>query len=130
MTSNRPYLLRGLFEWIVDNDATPYVVIAADVAGVIVPTDYVADGRIVLNISPAAVRELRLENDTISFTGRFSGQPFLVSAPIGAVTAIYAKESGEGMMFNVEESESTDPADAAVTSGNDRSSAPALKLVK
>lgn len=103
MNSNRPYLLRGLFEWIVDNDCTPYVVVAADVDGVDVPQAYVADGRIVLNIAPAAVRDLVIADQFLSFTGRFSGQSYHVSAPIGAVTAIYAKESGEGMMFQVEE---------------------------
>lgn len=112
MNSNRPYLIRALYEWIVDNDCTPYVVVAADSDGVDVPQAYVADGRIVLNIAPAAVRDLSIADHLLSFTGRFSGQSYHVSAPVGAVTAIYAKESGEGMMFQVEEG-------AAPSSGSD-----------
>lgn len=102
MTSNRPYLIRALFEWITDNDCTPYVVVSASMPGVRVPDGYVNNGRIVLNIAPQAVRNLDIGNEHLEFDGRFGGRPFRVSAPIGAVMAIYAKETGQGTAFEVE----------------------------
>lgn len=103
MTPSRPYLLRAFYEWIVDNHSTPYVVVAADLPGVDVPREYVENGRIVLNISPHAVRELLLENNHVCFNARFGGTPYDVYIPMRAVTAIYAKENGRGMVFKEEE---------------------------
>jgi stringent starvation protein B len=102
--SKRPYLLRALFEWIIDSELTPYVLIAASDPGVIVPRQYVNDGKIVLNVSPSAVRDLFFDDDFVRFNGRFGGTAFAVEAPISQVLAIYAKETGEGMMFDPEES--------------------------
>ncbi len=102
MTSNRPYLIRALFEWILDNDCTPYLVVSAEVPGVQVPPAYVENGRIVLNVAPQAVRNLDIDNEFVSFDGRFDGQPFRVQAPVGSVMAIYAKETGQGTVFEVE----------------------------
>ncbi len=115
MKPKRPYLLRALYEWIVDCDMTPYVLVQVDGPDVVVPQDFVEDDRIVLNISPMAVRALSLENDVVSFSGRFSGQPFNVVAPMRSISAIYAKETGEGMMFEDElvASASTEPAETA-----------------
>lgn len=102
MRSSRPYLIRSLSEWILDNHATPYVVVDASMPGVHVPGDYVANGQIVLNISPSAVRGLSIQNDALQFSARFGGVPMQVYVPIPAVLAIYAKENGQGMVFGQE----------------------------
>lgn len=108
-SSSRPYLLRAFFEWIVDNDATPYIVVNAELPGVDVPRDYVENGRIVLNISPSAVRTLSLGNDHVAFNAKFSGLPVDIYIPMRAVTAIYAKENGRGMVFKDDEEEEFPP---------------------
>lgn len=102
MTPSRPYILRALYEWLLDNDATPYLLVDATLSNVTVPRQFVKDGRIVLNISPTAVRGLHIDNDALSFNARFSGQPMDVYVPIVAVQAIYASENGEGMGFGME----------------------------
>ncbi len=109
MTPRRPYLLRALLDWILDNQQTPYLLVQVDET-VTVPTSFVQDGRIVLNLAPMAIRSLVIGNEAITFDGRFSGQNFPVHIPIQAVLAIYAKESGEGMLFEPE----TAKADSAV----------------
>lgn len=108
MNSSRPYLLRALYEWIVDNDCTPHVIVDADAPGVDVPRDYVKDGQIVLNLSPSAVIELQLADDCVSFNGRFGGKPTDVFMPMAAILGIYARENGQGMAFEPEE-ENDDP---------------------
>jgi stringent starvation protein B len=102
MKSSRPYLVRALYDWIVDNGCTPYVLIDAHAPGVEVPQQYVKDGQIVLNVSPGAVSELLITNDGISFRGRFGGIAVDILAPIGAVLGIYARENGQGMVFEPE----------------------------
>jgi len=115
--SKRPYLLRALFDWIVDSDLTPYLLVAAGDPSVIVPQNYVTDGRIVLNVSPAAVRDLEFGDDAVRFNGRFAGTPFAVAVPLAFVLAIYATATGEGMMF--------DPAEVSEqTAGSGESGAP------
>ena len=99
MTSNRPYLLRALYEWITDNGLTPHVLVNAELDGVDVPTNTIQKGKVVLNIATGATQNLQLENDIISFKARFSGQPHQISIPMEAVIAIYARENGQGMMF-------------------------------
>ena len=106
MTSNRPYLLRALFDWICDNGATPYVLVDANVPGVQVPLEHVADGKIVLNISPNAVRSLVIGDDLLSFDARFSGSEVALAMPIAAVRAIFARETQEGMTFPEEPADS------------------------
>jgi len=101
VSPKRPYLLRALIEWIIDNNQTPYVLVEAG-AGVQVPEGYVNDGRIVLNVSPLAIRNLSITNDFVMFGGRFGGQSFPVSVPLHAVMAVYSKESGEGSLFEPE----------------------------
>ncbi|MDP5070984.1 MAG: ClpXP protease specificity-enhancing factor [Congregibacter sp.] len=103
MNSSRPYLLRALYEWIVDNDCTPHVIVDATAPGVDVPVDYVKDGQIVLNLSPSAVIELQLADDCVSFNGRFGGKPTDVFVPMAAILGIYARENGQGMAFEPEE---------------------------
>ena len=122
MKSSRHYLLRAFYEWIVDNDFTPYVVINSELPGVDVPQKYIEDGRIVLNVSPAAVRALLLANDHIEFSARFSGVPHDIYAPMRAVTAIYAKENGRGMVFKEDEDE--DHEDMTTTTGGSGHEAP------
>lgn len=85
MTSNRPYLIRALYEWIADNDMTPHLLVDAEQPGVVVPRAYVADGRIVLNVAASAVQSLVLGNDAILFSARFGGQSFPVELPVAAV---------------------------------------------
>ena len=119
--SKRPYLLGALFEWILDSELTPYILVAAGDASVVVPQQHVSDGKIVLNISPAAVRGLTFDDETVRFDGRFGGAPIAVEVPVAFVMAIYAKETGEGMMFDAEPSagESSAAADSNVTAAGD-----------
>lgn len=102
MTSHRPYLLRAMHEWILDNNRTPYVIVNTVGDDVHVPPGHAENDRIVLNVSPAAVRNLNITNERLEFDGRFGGQSFHVSAPMSAVLAVYAKETGQGMAFEVE----------------------------
>ena len=97
MTSHRPYLLRALYEWIADNDMTPHLLVDATRPEVRVPVGAVKDGRIVLNVADRAVSGLEMTNDLIRFSARFGGVSQSVSVPVGAVLAIYARETGQGM---------------------------------
>ncbi|HCB14148.1 MAG TPA: ClpXP protease specificity-enhancing factor [Gammaproteobacteria bacterium] len=105
MTSTRPYLIRAIYEWIEDNGMTPYILVNTELPGVEVPKQHVRENRIVLNINPAAVRDLRLGNDWIEFNARFGGVARTVQIPIPAVLAIYAHENGQGMAFGEEKSD-------------------------
>ena len=100
MTSSQPYLIRAIYDWIIDNDLTPYLLVNAENDYAMIPRDYVEDGKIVLNINPSAISDLQLGNDYIMFNARFSGKAMEVSVPIVAVLAIYARENGQGMMFD------------------------------
>ena len=99
MTSNRPYLLRALYEWIGDNGMTPYLLVDAGREGVRVPPSAVKDGRVVLNIAARAVAQLELGSNEVRFMARFGGVSQAVQVPVQAVLAIYAQESGQGMML-------------------------------
>ncbi|KGT34411.1 peptidase, partial [Vibrio parahaemolyticus] len=103
MTARRPYMLRAFYDWLVDNDLTPHLVVDATMPGVRVPVEFVQDGQIILNIAPRAVGNLELGNDAITFHARFSGRPHSVIVPVYAVQAIYARENGAGTMFEPEE---------------------------
>ncbi len=98
-SSQRPYLVRAMHEWMTDAGKTPHLVVDAAVSGVQVPPEHIQDGKIVLNCSYSATRNLALGNDEIEFEARFSGIPHLIRVPIDAVLGIYARESGEGMLF-------------------------------
>lgn len=140
MTSSRPYLVRAFNEWILDNDCTPYIVVDAGIQGVQVPTDHVANGQIVLNISPGAVRSLVIGNGALEFSARFGGVPMQVFIPLQAVMAVYAKENGEGMVFGSEPGspdpegpggkKDTDSSDESGKTGDRPSGRPTLKVVK
>ena len=99
MNSSVPYLIRAINDWILDNGLTPYIVVDVTVNDVSVPLEYVKDGQIVLNIGPQAIRDLSISDEHIMFSGRFSGVPYEICAPIAAVMGIIAKENGEGMWF-------------------------------
>ena len=103
LISSRPYLIRAIYDWIVDSGLTPYMLVNAQAADVTVPTQYIQDGKIILNIGPQAVRGLELTNDWVMFSARFSGVSMEVSLPPQAVLAIYAKENGRGMVFSHED---------------------------
>ncbi len=129
--SRRPYLIRAVYDWAADNGYTPHLLISADAEGVVVPREFVSEGRITLNISPMAVQNLDLRHDPIRFFARFSGRPFEVQVPSGAVLAVFARENGEGHMFG--EIEPTDPTDKSDKSGPappPPSGKPKLRVVK
>ncbi|MDH5691936.1 MAG: ClpXP protease specificity-enhancing factor [Gammaproteobacteria bacterium] len=131
MTSSRPYLIRALGEWIVDNNLTPYIMVDALVEGAQVPTQFVKDGKIVLNIGPYAVQDLDVSNECVHFFARFNGISTEVLVPIRAVLAIYAKENGQGMVFVDPDSPAPDPQSPDSSSNQGKSgSKPNLKLVK
>jgi len=128
MNSSRPYIMRALYEWIVDNDFTPYVLVDASLEGVVVPQQFVKDNQIVLNISPDAVVDLNISNQAVAFNGRFGGVATDVFVPISAVVGIYARENGQGMVFDPEEVVS--PPDDTPPDPNKPEKRPSLKIVK
>ncbi len=142
MTTHRPYLVRALNEWILDNECTPYILVNAFEKGVEVPQNFVKDGQIVLNISPIAVQGLMITNQGIEFNGRFGGIPTRVYVPTAAVLGIYAKENGQGMIFDRDEPmpEPPEPIAGLAIAKTDtaadkpekakRSSKPSLRIVK
>jgi stringent starvation protein B len=132
MTSNKPYLIRAAYDWIVDNELTPYILVNAIYSGVQVPSEHINQDRIVLNISPAATRGLLLENDRIIFTARFSGKTEQIFVPPGSVLEIYAKENGRGIAFAMEDEEEVPPGSSGTSSSDSESVSkgkPSLKLV-
>lgn len=137
MTSKRPYLLRAINEWILDNGNTPHLLVDANAEGVEVPMQYVQDGKIVLNISPNAVRELEISNELVLFNARFGGRVFYIRIPVRNVLAVYAKENGMGIIFPDEENETdsetgaeANPETNPETKNTALEKAPHLKLVK
>ncbi|MDY1037970.1 ClpXP protease specificity-enhancing factor [Enterobacteriaceae bacterium RIT714] len=102
LSPRRPYLLRAFYEWLLDNQLTPHLVVDVTLPGVNVPMEYARDGQIVLNIAPRAVGNLELANDEVRFNARFGGVPRQVSVPLAAVLAVYARENGAGTMFEPE----------------------------
>lgn len=103
MQSNRPYLLRAFYQWIIDNNCTPILVIDADFPNCKVPRDYVEGGEIVFNVSSIAVRDLKIANDLIEFKASFSGVIHLISIPVAGVLALYAEENGEGIFLDADD---------------------------
>jgi stringent starvation protein B len=140
MNSSRPYLLRALLDWICDNALTPHLLVDATVPAVVVPTQFVQQGKITLNIGPNAVQGLDMGNDAITFSARFAGQPMQVYVPVAAVLAIFARENGQGMMFGQEPGSDSATEEEAGQAGDsvasdqgtkkDKRKGPALKVVK
>ena len=131
MKPQRPYLLRALYEWIVDSDEVPYVLVNATTDGVHVPQEHVQDGQIVLNLGPNAVRDLVIEEQHLMCSGRFSGKPFELYLPMPSILAIYAKDTRQGMVFADEDqliSKTGDESETTTDAGTEPSK-PTLKLV-
>jgi stringent starvation protein B len=125
----RPYLLRAIHEWISDSGETPHIVVDAAAEGVVVPRQYVKDGKIVLNVSFSATSALTLGNDAVSFEARFGGASFQVHVPVRAVLGIYARETGQGMIFPEGDAD-PDPTDSPPATPASGSAAPAAKRPK
>ena len=123
----RPYLLRAMHEWMIDNGFTPHIVADATVEGFQSPGGQAEDGKIVFNVSHAATKDLLLGNELISFEARFNGVPRQISIPIDAVLGIYARESGQGMIFS---DENPPPASPDDDHGNADSRRAKLTVVK
>ncbi len=129
--SRRPYLLRAMHEWISDSEQTPHVVVDAEQPQVDVPRQYVKDGKIILNVSHSATSGLVIGNEWLEFSARFAGVTRAVRLPVRAVLGIYARETGQGMIFN--ESDLTpDPPGGKPPAGPapEESKRPHLKVVK
>ncbi|MGH8198339.1 MAG: ClpXP protease specificity-enhancing factor [Steroidobacteraceae bacterium] len=124
-TSRRPYLVRAMHEWMTANNQTPHLVVDASAASAEVPKAYVRDGRITLNVSWQATQGLKLGNEWIEFSARFGGISQQVRVPIAAVLGIYARETGQGMLFQ-DEGESPPP----VPGPNDTGTRPKLRVIK
>tara|TARA_Y100001935_G_C17304854_1_gene511618 strand:- start:229 stop:660 length:432 start_codon:yes stop_codon:yes gene_type:complete len=133
LTSNRPYLIRALYEWLIDNEQTPHLLVDAQHESVLVPTEHVEDGRIVLNISPSAIYDFDLGNEAITFRARFGGKSYEIHIPPDAVLGIYSQENGQGMLFP-EDHEPDDPSSGPGGSNqlkkNIERGKPSLKVVK
>ena len=116
--STKPYLMRAIYDWCVDSGYTPYLTVTVD-ASTRVPMEYVKDGQIVLNIGPIAVERFKMGNELIEFSARFNGAARDLSIPVGAVAAIYARENGQGLSFEVSAADVAAPAepDTAGTEG-------------
>lgn len=108
MLSNRPYLIRAFYEWIIDSNCTPILVIDACHPQCKIPRDYVEDDEIIFNISASAVRDLKITNDIIEFKAAFSGVIHIISVPIKAILALYAEENNEGIFFDSEDGDLKD----------------------
>ncbi len=126
MTSQKPYLIRAIYQWLIDNQMTPHLLVNTSYEGVQVPREYINDNKIVLNISEGAVQNFHADNDWISFSARFAGKPMELFVPIVAVQSIYSKENNEGMFFPSEED--TPPPIRPLKSV--KAERPGLKIVK
>lgn len=132
MTSSRPYLVRAMYEWLTDNDLTPLAVVDATAGESLLPEAFVENGQIVLNLAPGAIRNLNMANDYVSFDARFSGKAMQVYFPSDAVLAIYARENGQGMVFDApppgqgQAGEDDDPDEPPPAGGG----GPKLRIVK
>lgn len=132
MTANQPYLLRAFYEWIVDNNLTPYLVVNATYPGTQVPQEHVQAGQIVLNVSPSSTGKLLLGNEEVTFDARFGGVARNLVIPCKAVLAIYAKENGAGTVFTAEDEIDSDMPDEAITEAPapSKKGRPTLTVVK
>lgn len=131
MLARRPYLIRALYEWLVDSGEVPHLLVDATYPNTQLPEGYIQDGRIVLNVGTSAVQFLDLGNDEISFSARFGGTPRKVVFPPAAVIAIYGRDSGQGMMFGPEEdAEEEAAAENAQEDKPKKDGRPSLKVIK
>jgi stringent starvation protein B len=132
--SRRPYLLRAMHEWISDSNQTPHIVVDASIEGVEVPRQYVQGGKIILNVSSNATSMLSLGNDLVRFRARFGAATYDVSVPIVAVLGIYARETGQGMIFSEADTPPQPPSPPSepppTTTNEGKRSKPTLKVIK
>jgi stringent starvation protein B len=126
LTSSKPYLVRALYQWILDNDNTPYILVDTGSEQVSVPNGIASDGKVVLNLAPAAIQNLEMTNDFVSFSARFNGAAEQIFVPVASILAIYARENGEGMMFPSEEENDN----TAAAKPDSKSRGPTLKVIK
>lgn len=133
MTPLKPFLLRALYEWIIENGLTPYILVNAEMEQVEVPPQFITDGKIILNVHPDAIQGWDLDREFLSFSARFSGQLNSILIPVAAILAVYAKENGKGMMFDedLDSGMNPDPIDPAPKPpSKNKKKKPALKVVK
>lgn len=134
MKSLKPYLIRAVYDWCADNDFTPHLLVNAEMEDVVVPRQFVQEGRIVLNLNPQAVHNLALGDNKIEFNARFGGKPMQVKIPVHAVLAIYSRENGQGMVFDGNEEGEPSPHPPSTPADQQDSKPtrpkPVLKVVK
>ena len=128
MSSSRPYLLRAMYEWLTDNDLTPFIMIDTEQPGVDVPEECVDDDHIVLNVAPLAIRNWNVGSEQVTFKARFGGTPHEIVLPIVSIMAIYASENGRGMVFD-EDDHTIDDGDGSY-GGQPKGNKPHLKVIK
>ena len=126
MTPSKPYLVRALYEWILDNNTTPYILVDTSSDQVLIPPGIASDGKVVLNLAPSAIQDLEMTNEHVSFSARFNGVAEDLYCPISSLMAIYARENGEGMMFPAEESDDGTQS----SSKDDKPTGPTLTVIK
>lgn len=134
MLSTRPYLIRAIYEWCMDAGFTPHLLVQVD-EHTRVPQGYVKDGQIVLNIGAGAVRDLAIDNDWVLFSARFSGISHEIAVPINRIAAIFARENGQGLHFDVQETAGEQAASSSVETGSELppeppKGRPQLKVIK
>jgi len=127
MTSSKPYLVRALYEWILDNDTTPYILVDTSSEQVLIPPGIANDGKVVLNLAPPAIQHLEMTNEYLSFSARFNGVAEEIYCPMPSLMAIYARENGEGMMFPAEEADAETGPDKP---SEDKPRGPTLTVIK
>ena len=126
-------MIRAIYQWIIDNNTTPHLLVNAEAENVVVPQEFIQNGKIILNVGPMAVQTLSLGNEEITFSARFNGVSKDVFCPVSAVLAIYAKENGQGMAFNEYDDLNPDPVDPSSkgTPGKiGKNNKPKLRVVK
>ena len=130
MTPSKPYLVRALYEWLLDNEMTPHVLVNANAESVMIPKGIATDGKVVLNLAPGAIQQLEMTNEHLSFSARFSGVAQNVYCPMVSVLAIYARENGEGTMFAEDAPLEEGRAEDGAEKTDKKSKPPGLKIVK
>jgi stringent starvation protein B len=130
MLSSKFYLFRALYEWILDSSCTPHMVVDAMQPGVVVPQQHVKNGQIVLNISPGAVVGFLIDSQAVAFSARFGGVPIGIHVPMHSILGIYARENGQGMMFDAEQAPDPDPMPPDEPARKSTPIKPLLRVVK
>ena len=131
MRSSKPYLIRALYEWLLDDEVTPYILIDTNCERVKVPKGLATESKLVLNLAPSAIDKLDMANEYLSFSARFGGVAQDVYCPIESILAIYARENGEGMMFTPDSEQSSEADGTEGGTGKlKKSTRPSLKVVK